>query len=91
MARHNKLRDGLAHLEGKPFTPYHVHDDPLIYSGHATKRTNVTPAGASRNKDYAVVPPPEVTEQKGDLLIRDLCQKGTDSDHNTRVLKTDTH
>ena len=32
---------------------------------------------------------PEVTEQKGDLLIRDLWQQGTDSVHNMRVVNTD--
>ena len=34
--------------------------------------------------------PSEVTEQKGDLLIRDLWQKGTDSVHDMRVVNTDT-
>ena len=33
--------------------------------------------------------PPEVKEQKGDLLIRDLCQNRTDSVHDMRVVKTD--
>ena len=33
---------------------------------------------------------PEVTEQKGDLLIRDLWQPGTDSVHDLRVVNTDT-
>ena len=31
----------------------------------------------------------EVTEQKGDLLIRDLWQQGTNSVHNMRVVNTD--
>ena len=30
-ARHNELRDGVADLAGKAFTPAHVLDDPLIY------------------------------------------------------------
>ena len=34
--------------------------------------------------------PPEVTEQKGDLLIRDLWQQGTDSVNDMRVVNTDT-
>ena len=33
--------------------------------------------------------PPEVTEQKGDLLIRDLWQQDTDSVHDMRVVNTD--
>ena len=32
---------------------------------------------------------PEVTEQKGDLLIRDLWQQRTDSVHHMRVVNTD--
>ena len=32
-ARHNELRDEVADLAGKFFTPSHVRDDPLIYSG----------------------------------------------------------
>ena len=59
-------------MAGKAFTLFHVHDDPLIYSSRAVKRTKATPAGASGNKDHAVAPPPEVTEQKGGLLICDL-------------------
>ena len=31
----------------------------------------------------------EVTEPKGDLLIRDLWQQGTDSVHDMRVMNTD--
>ena len=31
----------------------------------------------------------EVTEHKGDLLIRDLWQQGTDSVHNMRVVNND--
>ena len=88
-ARHNELRDGVADLAGKAFTPSHVHNDPLIYSGRAVKRTKATPTGASGNKDHTVAPPPEVTEQKGDLLIRDLWQQGTDSVHDMRVVNTD--
>ena len=34
-ARHNELRDGVVDLAGKAFTPSHVRDNPLIYSGRA--------------------------------------------------------
>ena len=34
-------------------------------------------------------PPPEEGEEKGDLLIRDLCTQGTDSIHDMRVVNTD--
>ena len=47
-ARHNELRDGVAELAGKAFTPSHVRDDPLIYSGRALSRTKTTPAGSTK-------------------------------------------
>ena len=72
MARHNELRDGVADLAGKYFTPSHVRDKPLIYSGRAVKRTKATSARARRNNNQAGASPPEITEQKGDLLIREL-------------------
>ena len=67
----NELRYSVADLAGKSFTPSHMRNDPLIYSGRSVKRTKATPAGDSGNKDCAVATPPVVTEQKGDLLIRD--------------------
>ena len=88
-ARHNQLRERVSDLTGKAFTPSHVHDEPLIYSGRAVKRTKATPDRASRHKDHAVAPPWEFTEQKGYLLIRDLCKNGTDSVHYMWVMNTD--
>ena len=75
-------------MAGKAFTHSHVRNDSLIYSGCAVKRTKATPAGANGNKDHAVALLPEVTEQKSDLLIRDLWQQGTESVHNMGVLNT---
>ena len=50
-ARQNELRDGVADLAGKAFTPFHVRDDPLIYSGCTVKTTNATPAGSNKKKN----------------------------------------
>ena len=44
------------------------------------------PAGANINSGHTAAP--EVTEQKGDLLIRDLWQQGTDIVHDMRVVNT---
>ena len=88
-ARQNELRDRVSDLAGKAFTPSHVRDDPLIYSVRAVKRTKATPAGVGGNTDHAVVPLPEVTEQKGNLLIRDLWQQVIDIIHDMRVVNTD--
>ena len=87
-ARHNELRDGVADLAGKYFTTYLLCNDPLIYSGRTVKRTKAMPAGSNGNSEHPAAP--EVTEQKGDLLIRELWQQGTDSVHNMRVVSTDT-
>ena len=88
-ARHNELRDWVADLAGKVFNPSHVRTDPLIYSGCAVKRTKAASAGANKNSGQSVAQSPEVTEQKGDLIIRDLWQQGTDSVHDMCVVNTD--
>ena len=43
-ARHNGLRDGVADLAGRAFTPSHVRNDPLIYQGCAVMRSKSQPA-----------------------------------------------
>ena len=63
---------------------------PLIYSGSAVRRTKATLAGSNKTKPSEHPVAPEVTEQKGDLLIWDLWQQGTYSVHKMRVVNTDT-
>ena len=87
-ARHNKLRDRVTYLAGKAFTRSHVCYNPLIYSGRAVKRTKATPAGSNKAKTSEHPVAPEVTEQKGDLLIRDLWQQGTDNVHDMHIVNT---
>ena len=53
------------------------------------KWTKATTDGASGITDRDREPPPNFTEQKGDLLIRDLWQNRTGSVHNMRVANTD--
>ena len=43
-ARHNEIRDGVADLASRAFTPSHVRNDPLIYQGCAMKRKKAQPA-----------------------------------------------
>ena len=88
VARHNELCDGVADLAGKAFTPSHVRNDPLIYQCCAVKREKSKPSGPSETTDPDDTPP-EVTEQNGDLLLRDLWNNGTDSVHDMRVVNTD--
>ena len=66
-----------------------MRDDPLIYSGRAVKRTKAAPAGTNRDSSPTTAQLPEVTEQKGGLLIRDLWQQGTHSVHDMCVVNTD--
>ena len=73
---------------GKAFTPSHVRNNPLIYQGCAVKRPKAKPAGPSVSTNLGDTPP-EATEQKGDLLLWDLWQNGTDSVHNMHVVNTD--
>ena len=88
-ACHNEIRDRVVHLARKAFTPSHVRNDPLIYSGPTVKRTKATTDSIAEKKYQVGVPPLDVTEQKGNLLIRDLWQNGTDSVHKMRVVNTD--
>ena len=84
---HNKLRDRVADLDGKAFTSTHMRDNPLIFAGSDVKNTKSQPAGPTH-------PPKkqksEATEQKGYLLIPDLCHNATESVHDMRVVKTDS-
>ena len=68
--RHNELRDGVADLAGKAFTPSHVRSNP-IYQGCAVNKKKAKPAGPSGITDIEETPT-EATEQKGDLPIQDL-------------------
>ena len=75
-------------LAGRSFTPSHVRNDPLIYQGCAVKRPKSQPAGPSGSTKPGENPTKAI-EQKGDLLIRDLWNNGTDSVHNMSVVNTD--
>ena len=87
--QNKRTRRTVADLAGKAFTPSHVRDDPLIYSGRAVRRTKPTLAGSDKTKPSEQPAAPEVTEQKDDLLIQDLWQQGTDSAHDMRVVNTE--
>ena len=84
MVHHNDLRDGVADLSGKDFTPAHVHDDIKIFTGH-TMRVGKAKA---KDKDKGT-PQNDKGNQKGDILIRDLWAEGTDSIHDMRVVNND--
>ena len=62
--------------------------DTLIYQGCAMKRTKAKPAGPSGITNTEETPP-EATEHKGDLLLRELWQNGTDSVQDMHVVNTD--
>ena len=47
------------------------------------------PDGASGTTDQTWAPAPEVTAQKGNLMICDLWHNGTDTVHDMRVMNTD--
>ena len=66
-----------------------MRNDPLIFAGCTVKRLKANQDGAGGSTYQDGAPPSESTEQKGDLLIRDLRQNGTDSVHEMRVVNTD--
>ena len=65
-------------------------NDLLVFSGCAVKRPKAKTARSKAIKFTDATPLLESTEQKGDLLIRDLWQNGTDSVHDMCVVNTDT-
>ena len=73
---HNKLYDRVDDLTGKSFTPLYVRNNPLIHQGCDVQEGKSQPSVSPNNNL------PETTEnlnRKGDLLIREIWQIGTDS------------
>ena len=86
--RHNELRDRVADLDGRTFTPSLVCDNTLIFTGCYVKRPKSKPDSSKATTVPSATTPLESMEQKVDLLIHDLCQNGTNSAHNMRVVTT---
>ena len=82
-----ELHDGVADLVGRSIMPTHVRNNPLIFECLDVKRPKAQPSGNTSSQSKSNT---EVTEQKGDLLIRGLCQNGIDSVYGMHVLNTDT-
>ena len=66
-------------------------NDLLVFSGFAVKRPKAKTARSKAIKFTDATPLLESTEQKGDLLIRDLWQNGTDSLHDMRIVNIDAN
>ena len=86
MAHQNELRDGVANLEGKAFTPTHVHDDSKIFTGCYLRGGKTKGKTTKKGKE---APPLEEGDEKEDLMIQDIWTQGTDSIHDMRVLNND--
>ena len=66
-----------------------MRDNPLIFAGCAMTRPKAKPVRTSGSTNHDNTSPSEATEQKGDLLIRDLWKNRTGSVHDMRVMNTD--
>ena len=84
----NDLRDGFMDLAGKAFTPSHVFNHPLVFEGCAVKRPEENPSWYKATTVPAATSLLEATENKSDLLIRDLWQNGTDSVQKMCIVDT---
>ena len=73
---HNKLRGGVSDLARISIKPTHVRDDSLINPGRVVRSGKAFQTKSNPPKD----PPGTVvdSEQKGNLLIRDFYDRGTD-------------
>ena len=65
-----------------------MREDPLIFSVYTVQKPKAHPDGTtlfpSTTKNN-----PDTMKQKGDLLIRELWNNGTDSVHGIRIVNTD--
>ena len=66
-----------------------MRDDPLIFAGCAVKRPNEKPDRTKATTLPSNMSPLEATGKKGDLLVRNLWQNGTESVHDMHVMNTD--
>ena len=81
--RQNKLRDGVANLAGKAFTPTHVRDNPIIFTGYAV-------CGGEAKAKGKGTPPQDKGGLKGDLIIQYLWMQGMYIINNMSVVNTNT-
>ena len=59
-AHHNDLRYGVSNLVVKAFTPAHMRDEPIIFTGHYVR------GGKAKSKvKVKEAPPPEEGGEKG--------------------------
>ena len=65
--------------------PTHVRNNPLIFAGRVLQGPNPQLDGITL---YSSKNNPDVTKQKGKLLIYDLWQNGTNSAHRMNVVNT---
>ena len=65
-----------------------MRNNPLIFAGCAVKRQKANPDRTKGTNLLDDTPTLEATEQNGELLICDLCQNGTGSVHDMRVINT---
>ena len=82
MARHNELRDGVADLAEKAFTPAHVRNNTKLFTSGAVQGGGQRQRKRERHRGTA-------GEQKGYLMIWDVWTQGMGSIHDMHVVDTD--
>ena len=84
ISRHNEIRDKLVDLASRAFTPSAVRDEPKIYPCRPAvelRTTDQQPVIRNLCKHQG--------EERGDVLIRGLWQKGTDAIIDVRITALD--
>ena len=66
-----------------------MRNNPLIFVSCAVKRPKENMARFKATTVTADTPPLEATEQKGDLLIREIWQNRNESVHDMHIVNTD--
>ena len=92
--QNNQIRDGVANNSIKDFTPSHLHENILIYTGHATQGMRTRPSGHHQGNPETTKKPPlvlEDPENKIYLLSRYFWQKIIGSIANVHAVDSDEY
>ena len=87
--RHNELHYGVDDLVNKAFVPFHVHNNPLVFNGCVIQGVRTRLAVQKLGNPEKANNPPQVSEDlenKGCLIIRDLCHNSADRIHHMRAV-----
>ena len=86
IARHNEVRDEIAHLATCAFSPNAVRDEPYINISHDRTTSSEREKGEETEQDGRA--PPTEVDDRGDVLIRGFWERATDCIIDVKITGT---